>query len=313
MADDGERMGTYNGHLGTVWDLDPSWCSTFLITAGADQKVMLWEVETGDDLLTYEHGGPVRSVAFNEIANKFVSCNDNFSDNPPSINIYEFNSTDPMSSSREPLKQFKLEMSCKATRVCWVNYRNQLDGGILVTLEDGRIQILDPETGDVLEEEKVHSKQVKRISMNKDKTLLFTASEDCTGKMLDADTLETLITYETDRPVNAIVPHPTKDHVLLGGGQDAMSVTTTSGRVGKFECRFFERIYNTEIGRVKGHFGPINAIAINPDGRSYASGAEDGYIRLHHFDQAYIEMKDPVPEEEIKDGKGDNSTELGRA
>ena len=179
MADDGERMGTYNGHLGTVWDLDPSWCSTFLITAGADQKVMLWEVETGDDLLTYEHGGPVRSVAFNEIANKFVSCNDNFSDNPPSINIYEFNSTDPMSSSREPLKQFKLEMSCKATRVCWVNYRNQLDGGILVTLEDGRIQILDPETGDVLEEEKAKKKKrgkKRRTYRMKVKRLLQTTS-----------------------------------------------------------------------------------------------------------------------------------------
>ena len=25
FADSGERMGTYNGHLGAVWDLDPSW------------------------------------------------------------------------------------------------------------------------------------------------------------------------------------------------------------------------------------------------------------------------------------------------
>ena len=25
LADSGERMGTYNGHLGAVWDLDPSW------------------------------------------------------------------------------------------------------------------------------------------------------------------------------------------------------------------------------------------------------------------------------------------------
>merc|ERR1711966_567562 len=32
------------------------------------------------------------------------------------------------------------------------------------------------------------------------------------------------------------------------------------------------------------------------NGRSYASGAEDGYIRLHHFDKSYLDMKDPVPE-----------------
>jgi hypothetical protein len=38
-------------------------------------------------------------------------------------------------------------------------------------------------------------------------------------------------------------------------------------------------------------------VAINPTGRDYASGAEDGYVRLHHFDKDYLEMKDPVPEE----------------
>lgn len=38
-------------------------------------------------------------------------------------------------------------------------------------------------------------------------------------------------------------------------------------------------------------------MAINPNGRNYASGAEDGYVRLHMFDKSYLDMKDPVPEE----------------
>lgn len=38
-------------------------------------------------------------------------------------------------------------------------------------------------------------------------------------------------------------------------------------------------------------------VDIDPQGRSYASGAEDGYVRLHLFDKDYLEMKDPVPEE----------------
>jgi translation initiation factor 3 subunit I len=37
-------------------------------------------------------------------------------------------------------------------------------------------------------------------------------------------------------------------------------------------------------------------VAINPNGRNYASGAEDGYVRLHFFDKSYLDMKDPVPE-----------------
>jgi hypothetical protein len=52
-------------------------------------------------------------------------------------------------------------------------------------------------------------------------------------------------------------------------------------------------------------FPPVD---INPTGRSYASGAEDGYVRLHIFDNSYLEMKDHVPEEnevEEDDDAGD--------
>jgi translation initiation factor 3 subunit I len=53
---------------------------------------------------------------------------------------------------------------------------------------------------------------------------------------------QVLKTYQTDRPVNAALIHPNKEHILLGGGQDAMNVTTTGGRVGKFETRFFHMV-----------------------------------------------------------------------
>jgi hypothetical protein len=44
-------------------------------------------------------------------------------------------------------------------------------------------------------------------------------------------------------------------------------------------------------------------VDINPNGLSYASGAEDGYIRLHFFDKDYLDMVDPVPEDDGTDGK----------
>lgn len=55
--------------------------------------------------------------------------------------------------------------------------------------------------------------------------------------------------------------------VVLGGGQEAMDVTTTSTRVGKFNARFFHYIFEEEFGSVKGHFGPINSVAFSPDGK----------------------------------------------
>jgi translation initiation factor 3 subunit I len=46
-----------------------------------------------------------------------------------------------------------------------------------------------------------------------------------------------------------------------------MNVTMTSARAGKFESRFYHKILEEEVGRVRGHFGPINTIAVHPDGK----------------------------------------------
>ena len=56
------------------------------------------------------------------------------------------------------------------------------------------------------------------------------------------------------------------DQVVLGGGQEAMDVTTTSTKIGKFDARFYDLVFEEEFGRVKGHFGPINSLAFHPDG-----------------------------------------------
>ena len=102
--------------------------------------------------------------------------------------------------------------------------------------------------------------------------------------------------------------------VVLGGGQEAMEVTTTTTKAGKFDARFYHLVFEEEIGRVKGHFGPINSLAFHPDGKryisscivfsavhpimklspwpfSYSSGGEDGYVRVHTFDPEYFEFK----------------------
>lgn len=65
-------------------------------------------------------------------------------------------------------------------------------------------------------------------------------------------------TYPTDTPLNSAAITPNKDFVILGGGQDAMNVTQTSSRQGKFEARFYHKIFEEEIGRVRGHFGPLS-------------------------------------------------------
>lgn len=125
-----------------------------------------------------------------------------------------------------------------------------------------------------------HKSQINDLQYNVDQTMFITASKDTSAKLFDSETFEHLKTYQTDRPVNSAAISPIKDHVALGGGQEAMEVTTTSTRAGKFEARFYHLVFEEEFARVKGHFGPINSLCFHPNGLSYASGGEDGYVSI---------------------------------
>merc|ERR1719339_769501 len=47
----GERLGTFEGHQGAVWALDPRWDTTHLVTGAADNTVRLWDIQTGTNMM----------------------------------------------------------------------------------------------------------------------------------------------------------------------------------------------------------------------------------------------------------------------
>jgi translation initiation factor 3 subunit I len=307
-VENGERIGTFHGHKGTVWDLDPDRFSNCLLTASADATVKLWSCETGDLIQTFPHRGPVRGVAWSDDNKLFASISDPFVEHNAKISIFDSRAGGDASENIAPVLEIDVPKEnnkrVQMTNIWWT-YLNE---HLMVSFDNGLIRLYDPHTGDIEDEFRAHEKKINRLQFNREKTMFITSSADFTAKLYDAVNLKHLKTYTTDRPVNDAVISETKDHILLGGGQEAMSVTTTSGKVGKFETRFFWMVYEEEFGTVKGHFGPINALAINPNGRSYASGAEDGYVRLHFFDKSYLDMKDPVPEaEESTDDDADDA------
>ncbi len=92
--------------------------------------------------------------------------------------------------------------------------------------------------------EKAHDKQIMDLQTNKDLTFIVSSSKDNTAKVIklvkfsqeekfysqlfDIETLDHLKTYTTDRPVNSASISPLKDHIVLGGGQEAMEVNMIS-------------------------------------------------------------------------------------
>lgn len=100
-----------------------------------------------------------------------------------------------------------------------------------------------------------------------------------------------LKTFITETPLNSAAIHPTRPYVIVGGGQEAMNVTTTSARQGRFEARFWHLVFEEEVGRMPTGFGPINSLCVAPHGKSFASGGEDGYVRIFWFDNSTLRAK----------------------
>ncbi|GBG80886.1 hypothetical protein CBR_g31442 [Chara braunii] len=285
FADNGERLGNYKGHNGAVWCCDVTRDSRFLVTGSADQSAKLWDVETGVQLYSFTFETPARSVAFSEGEKLLLITTDPFMGAPSAIHIkrVEAERTEQTQDSIEIIKGHV----GRVTRAVW----GPLNTTIISCGEDGTIRQWDASNGKELNMKEAHSKNIQTLSMSADGSHFITASADKSAKLFDTRTFELLKTYQAERPINAAAISPLLDHVVLGGGQEARDVTTTSSRAGKFEAKFYHKIFEEEIGGVKGHFGPINALAFNPDGRSFASGGEDGYVRVHHFDAEYFTMK----------------------
>eukprot|EP00268_Persea_americana_P014415 TRINITY_DN1640_c0_g1_i3.p1 TRINITY_DN1640_c0_g1~~TRINITY_DN1640_c0_g1_i3.p1 ORF type:complete len:329 (-),score=61.80 TRINITY_DN1640_c0_g1_i3:363-1349(-) len=290
FADNGERLGTYKGHNGAVWCCDVSRDSMRLITGSADQSVKLWNVQTGAQLYSFSFDSPARSVDFS-VGNKLaVITTDPFMEQTAAIHVKRI-AEDPSDQTSESVLTIKAPNGRqRINRAVW----GPLNRTIISAGEDAVVRIWDSETGKLLKEsekETGHQKPITSLSKSSDWSHFITGSLDKSAKLWDSRTMTLIKTYVTERPVNACDISPLLDHVVLGGGQDASNVTTTDRRAGKFEAKFFHKILQEEIGGVKGHFGPINALAFNPDGRSFSSGGEDGYVRLHHFDPDYFNIK----------------------
>lgn len=285
FGEDGTRLGTFEGHNGAVWTCDFTWDSTRLITASADQTVRLWSVQTGKELHLFRVNEPCRAVSFSVGEQHAVFSTDSFMGTPPMLHVVRIED-DVAKQTSTPVISVEAPKG-RITRAYFTDCNRQ----IITSHDYGYIRRWDTETGKLIQEVQVHDDALQDMQMSPDGTHAVTASLDKTSKLIDVQTFEVLKTYKTGRFVNSAAISPLFDHVVLGGGQDASQVTTTAAKAGGFEARFFHKIYQEEFGMVRGHFGPINTVAVSPSGRSFATGGEDGYVRLHHLDLDYFTTK----------------------
>jgi len=291
----GERFAVYKGHQGALWTVDVDPRTILLATGGADNTIRLWEIKTGKLLKTWEYGTAIKRVEFSDDGKQLLGVTEKRQGHLSTIVVYDIN-PDPQG---EQTNEYSLRIVCEDFGKVTVAGFSSLSRFIISGHDDGSVSKWDAKTGDLITNQEVHEPdlQVTDLQWSSDRTYFITSSKDKTAKLISVDDMEVLKTYVADTPLNSAAITPVKDFVILGGGQAAMDVTTTSARQGKFEARFYHKIFEEEVGRVRGHFGPLNYVAVSPLGNMYCSGGEDGYVRVHQFDPPYFDFKYEVERE----------------
>lgn len=264
----------------------PSVDSRLLVTGSSDSSAKLWDVKTGTCLYTWQYDAPCKAVAFSLGDSMVATSTDPFMSTQPAIRIYKLNTEDPTNQTDEPFVTLT-GFSGRINRLLF----HDLNHHLLSVGEDGFIRRWDVETGKLLDEVKVHDAPITDLQASVDGTQLVTSSLDTTAHLLDAVDFTTLKTYKSGTNCNGAAISPLFNHVLIGGGQDAAQVTTTSARAGNFEARVFSLVHENELGKIRGAFGPLNTVAFAPDGRVMATGGEDGYVRVYNLFESQDYMR----------------------
>ncbi|VDO41751.1 unnamed protein product [Haemonchus placei] len=246
-TENGERIGTYDGHNGVVWDVDVSWDTARLGTASGDNSIRFWDCETGVVLHTINTPTPAKSVNISFSGHLLAYTTQKMTKNPSVLCVVDTRDDQQMTTD-SPLFRTHFEFDNSAT-MCVFSGATDC---VTVGFENGHLLQYDLKTNDVpcLSNEKAHR-----------------------------------------RPVNSACISPIRDHICLGGGEDAMQVTQTAVSAGHFEAKLYHMVFEEEFARFKGHFGPINTMAWHPAGNIIATGGEDGYVRVQEFDDDYLEFK----------------------
>jgi len=297
---DGECLGSYEGHSGAVWACSVTADSSWLVTGGADQNVIVWEARTSRELARIGLAGVCRFVEWasgptgDTTAYRLVTVHNKFGSNPPAITVFSFDG--------EAITKLHLitNLPAPATQVRW-GFKDNL---LASSHENGELIFWSADTGEEKRRLKAHDVMLSKFDFSLDRLLLATASTDMKVRVWDLgdEGCDAKMVYEleTDRPLNAVAfgplsrtaatgdasGRPAGCSVIAAGGQDIRDVANSSSSSDQFTTLLY-RVGATALeadGATKGHFGPVHTLAFSLDGTAIASGSEDGCIRLHMFD-----------------------------
>nr|AFK46987.1 unknown [Lotus japonicus] len=246
----GDWIGTFEGHKGAVWSCCLDTNALRAASASADFSTKVWDALTGDELHSFEHKHIARACAFSEDTHLLLTGGVE-----KILRIYDMNRPDA-----PPREVDKSPGSVRT--VAWLHS----DQTILSSCTDmGGVRLWDVRSGIIVQTLETKS-SVTSAEVSQDGRYIITA-DGSTVKFWDANYYGMVKSYDMPCTVESASLEPKYGNKFVAGGEDMW-------------VRVFDFHTGNEIACNKGHHGPVHCVRFSPGGESYASGSEDGTIRI---------------------------------
>ncbi|KAJ1722343.1 hypothetical protein LPJ61_005938 [Coemansia biformis] len=243
----GDWLGTFIGHKGAVWSAMLSSDATRAVTASADYTAKVWDAVAGQEVVTLAHSNIVKGADF---------CGD-----AGTVATGAQDKTVRVFDVRRPDAPSTVAVHGAAVRcVKWSKHR-----GVVVSADSDRtISITDLRAPAAVKTLEIDG--IANVSLASDGRLLSCAA----GKRIsiwDLDAFKMAKDFAVDYEVSVAAVNPARTRIVAGGRSDLLI------RSCDFET-------GSQLDAHKGHHGPVHDACFSPDGQIYATGSEDGTVRL---------------------------------
>lgn len=244
----GDWIGTFEGHKGAVWSARLNHNSTLAATGSADYTAKIWDAISGAELRSFTHKRIVKAVDISKSSRQIVTGGQD-----KLLRVWDIEHgqcTTTMEGHQDIVRQ-----------VLWMKNNDHmvLSGGA-----DQVVRMWDVRSG-VQVSTAFAKASVASLELSRDSKYLTSAA----GKEVtfwDANTLVPQKMYTLNVEINSVSLHPSNTKFVAGGVD--------------FYVHVYDFATGEEIDVHKGHHGPVHCVRFAPDGETFASGSEDGTIRI---------------------------------